>query len=168
MVNVVRKQTGTDAEPVQDAVIVDGQAAPGADQAAESAQEWGQIEADLGAGAAPVPAAPVETNTAAELLGALQLARAMVTPLFTWWPDFGQVWGDGQLQGIADAGGQVMDRHGWTMGGAMSEYGPYIALLGATAGPGLATYQAIKAHREDEARKARESANLGRTEQAPS
>lgn len=163
MVNVVKKPTG--GEPVEDAVVVPGQADT---ESADDAAAWSQLEADLGAGeAAPAPV-PVATNTAADLLGALQLARAMVTPLFAWWPDFGQVWNDGQLEGIADAGGQVMDRHGWTMGGAMQEYGPYIALLGATAGPGLATYQAIKAHREDEARKARESANRGRPEQTQS
>lgn len=112
----------------------------------------------LETGAAPAgPAAEAAPdNSAAELLGALQMARMMVAPMFTWWAEFGRVWGDDTLQGIAQGGALVMQRHGWTMGGVMGEFGPYIALAGATLPPSFVTYQAIKQRRDELERAARE------------
>jgi len=112
-------------------------------------------------GAAAPAAAPGQAvdapklSTADELLSALTMARMIVSPGFGWWPEFGQVWGDGTLRGIADAGAEVMQRHGVTMGEMWSQWGPYIALAGATLPPSLVTYQAIterKAEREREQR----------------
>lgn len=134
--------------------------------AADASQALASIEAEalaLETAAAPaapgVPAAaaaPAADNTAAELLGALQMARMMVAPMFQWWPAFGDTWSDAQLQGIAEGGALVMQRHGWTMGGVMGEFGPYLALAGATLPPSFVTYQAIKAHKEAQERAARE------------
>lgn len=115
---------------------------------------------DAGA-AGPAPGATTAlppSNNADDLRGALQLARVMLTPAFAWWPQFGEVWNDRTLDGIAAAGGQVMDRHGWTMGEVMTTWGPYVALAVATAPPVLATAQAVKAARraaEEEERRRR-------------
>lgn len=115
---------------------------------------FASLEAQAGAldGAAqaiPVAPAPPPSNNAAELEGALQLARMMCAPMLGWWPDFERVWGDRTLQGISQAGGAVMDKHGWTVSSIMGEYGPYIALVGATAPPAWVTWQAIKAKRAE-------------------
>lgn len=98
--------------------------------------------------AEPTPQQQAE-DTAAELRGALEMARLMVAPMFGWWSEFGHVWSDATLQGIATGGAAVMQRHGWTMGEAFSQFGPYIALGGALLPPCIATHQAIKARRED-------------------
>jgi hypothetical protein len=92
-------------------------------------------------------------DNAAELLGALEMARMMVAPMFSWWADFDRVWSDSTLKGIAQGGGAVMERHGWTMGGVLGEWGPYLALIGATAPPAFATYKAIQAHQVEQRRR---------------
>ena len=84
------------------------------------------------------------STAATELLCALQLARVIVLPAFEWWPEFARTWSDPQLQAIAQAGADVMTRHGWTMGELMAQWGPYIALAGATLPPCLVTYQAMR------------------------
>ncbi|MFT3665570.1 hypothetical protein [Piscinibacter sp.] len=116
--------------------------------------------ASLEAGAAPAAPSAAQTrqadSEAAELLGALQMARMMVAPMFGWWAQFGEVWSDQALERIAAGGALVMQRHGWTMGGLMGEFGPYIALAGATLPPSFVTWQAIKAHRAELERAARE------------
>jgi hypothetical protein len=122
--------------------------APGqADPLAAIAAEAARIEGEAAPPAVDGPPPPPTLTTAQELRGALDMARLMVAPMFGWWADFPRVWSDATLQGIAEAGGAVMDRNGWTMGGVWSEFGPYIALVGATAPPAFATVQAIKAHR---------------------
>lgn len=100
-------------------------------------------------------AAQVQT-VAAELLSILELARMAAAPAFAdWWPAYGQkVWTDEQLQAIAHHGAAVMERHGWTLGDAMSKWGPHIALIGATAPPAFATYKAIQWHKQQAAQAA--------------
>lgn len=100
--------------------------------------------------AAATPPAPPDTteeeiaDASGELLAALQLARMMVAPMFRWWKEFGSTWDDKTLDAIAAGGAAVMQKHGWTFGGVMSEFGPYIALGAATIPPALVTYQAIQ------------------------
>lgn len=94
---------------------------------------------------------------AAELAGALQLARLLVRPMFGWWPDFGTVWSDAQIRQIAQAGAEVCIKHGWTMGDLMAKWGPYVGLALATAPPCVATYQAIGAHKAALAAQARQA-----------
>lgn len=101
-------------------------------------------------------------NNAAELLEALTMARVLVSPMMAWWPEFATVWGDATLRKVADAGAQVMDRHGWTMGQAFTQFGPYIALAVATLPPLLVTRRAIK-----ERKQASEAPPHERAEQAP-
>jgi hypothetical protein len=111
------------------------------------------LEADASApGGVPGQAAAPAIDNAAEILGALQLARMMVAPMFKWWPEFKATWTDETLEGIATGGGAVMDKHGWTMGGLMNEFGAYIALATATAPPVFITLQAIKANRAEQQR----------------
>jgi hypothetical protein len=132
----------TDTKPATDP------ASPGLDAVMAQAQA---LEGTAGP-AAGVQAAPAVDN-AAELLGALEMARLMVAPMFSWWADFDRVWSDSTLKGIAQGGGAVMERHGWTMGGVLGEWGPYLALIGATAPPAFATYQAIKLHQVEQRRR---------------
>jgi hypothetical protein len=87
-------------------------------------------------------------SLAQDLTQALVMVRAMARPAFGWWEDFSQVWSDKALEGIGQAGALVMQRHGWTMGDLMTQWGPYIALIGATAPPVMVTAQAIKLRRE--------------------
>jgi hypothetical protein len=95
-----------------------------------------------------------QSQTEQELKAALEMVRMMAGPAFAWWPEFGECWSDKQLTAISAAGADVMQRHGWTMGEALSKYGPYLALAGATLPPSLATYQAIKARQEEAERQA--------------
>jgi hypothetical protein len=113
----------------------------GAQEAGQAARQAAQTEQQV-------------HSAQAELFGALQMARMMVAPMMGWWDQFPKVWSDETLQSIAEGGAMVMQRHGWTMGGVMGQFGPYIALGGATIPPALVTYQAIQ-HRkaEQEARR---------------
>jgi hypothetical protein len=133
---------------------------PGAaafDVIAEQARELDEQAAppappEAPAAAAPEPVAtapPAPPSDSAELFEALDLARVAVEPMFDWWPAYRPTWSDHALHRIADAGAAVMQRHGWTMGGLLNEYAPYIALALATAPPALTTYRAIEQHRRE-------------------
>lgn len=129
-------------------VATDAPAPPGDAFAALEAQA-DLIESGGAPGAQATPALAPD-NTEEELLAALTMARLMLAPAMGWWGEFGQVWNDATLRGIAEGGAAVMRKHGWTMGGLLSEWGPYLALIGATAPPAFATYQAIK-HKKEKA-----------------
>lgn len=112
-------------------------------------------------GAAIPPGAPGSVvqpgpSAADELYSSLAMARAMVAPMMAWWPDFGQVWGDGTLRGIAQAGADVMARHGLTVGQLMGQWGPYLMLVMAAAPPSFVTYQAIQQRKREEAQRPRQ------------
>lgn len=91
-----------------------------------------------------------------ELFSALEMLRMMAAPLMEWWPKFGETWNDRTLRGIAAGGAAVMQRHGWTMGEAWGQFGPYIALIGATLPPSLVTWAAIQERREQQRRQERQ------------
>lgn len=113
------------------------------------------LEVAQGAAQAEAEAKAAESTIEANRQGlreALAMARMVASPAFRWWEDFGACWSDGQLDAIADAGAQIMQRHQITMGELLSQYGPYVALAGATIPPGLATYTAIKARKAEQAR----------------
>ena len=103
-------------------------------------------------GGPPIPGSAEAAQTESALLAqntdeieqALQMARLMVAPMFRWWPQFADTWNDRALRGIAAGGSAVMVKHGWSMGDLFAEYGPYVALAGATIPPALVTYAAIK------------------------
>ena len=109
-------------------------------------------------------------NTATELAGALTMARAMLSPVMAWWPHYSAAWSDATIKQISQAGAEVMDRHGWTMGEAWSKYGPYVALAGALLPPCVVTYQAVQHHRtqvRQEAQRVERGAADGSHQQAP-
>lgn len=122
---------------------------------ADLEREAGAIEGVAAERAAPPP---IPDTTAAELLGALEMARLMISPGMAWWPAYGEVWNDRTLRGIADSGADVMQRHGWSMGDLLSQWGPYIGLIGATLPPSLVTWQAVKDRREQAEREAKSPA----------
>lgn len=138
--------------PEADELPEDGPGLDGAglDALAGIEREALALESEGAAPGGPVGPGPQGPDTAAELLQVLELVRGMARPLFADWPDFGQAWGDQTLQAMASHGGAIMDRHGWTMGEAMSQWGPYIGLLAATAPPALATMAHLK-HRKAQA-----------------
>lgn len=82
----------------------------------------------------------------AELLGALEMARALAEPAVMHWLDMQRTYSDARLAAIADSGAAVMTLHGWTVGEFMGKYAPYIALVGAVALPALETVSAYKRH----------------------
>lgn len=97
--------------------------------------------------AAEQQAAAFVASAAAELCGALQMARGMLLPLL---PDHkGQrlavVWNDQVLQQSAQAGAAIMQMHGWTLGGVMGKYGPYVMLVAVLAGPVIETRKIMAA-----------------------
>lgn len=115
-------------------------------------QEADALEGQQDQKAAEQAAAAVADLTAANrqaLRDALGMARMIAKPAMAWWPDFGTCWSDKQLDAISAAGAAVMARHDLTFGELAAQYGPYIALAGATLPPGLATYAAIKARRAE-------------------
>lgn len=83
-----------------------------------------------------------------QLRAALGMAKIAARPKFRWWSDFDACWSDDQLDAIADAGAQIMQMHGLSMGELMSRWGPYLALIMAAGVPALATYAAIQERRE--------------------
>lgn len=99
---------------------------------------------------APATVDALPTNTAAELESALTMARLMVAPMFNWWPEFSATWSDSTVKAISESGGAIMDKHGWSVGAVLGQWGPYIALIAAVGPPAFVTFQAIKA-REKEA-----------------
>lgn len=117
-----------------DAIADEAQALEGAADAKQAQAETKRAEVE-------------QQSAAAELRGALEMVRMIAAPALAWWPQFGQVWGDSQLDGISDAGAAVMQRHGWTVGDIMTKWGPYVALVGAVLPPSLVTYQAIQQRR---------------------
>jgi len=121
------------------------------DELAHLELQAASLEAGGAPGAAPGAAPPggAPDTTADELRQALVMVRMIVAPGFAWWEGFETTWSDSQLTNIAGAGAAVMQRHGVTMGELLSTWGPYIALVGATLPPAVATYTAIK-HRPKE------------------
>lgn len=93
----------------------------------------------------PATVEALPTNTAAELESALTMARLMVAPMFNWWPEFGATWNDATVRAISESGGAIMDKHGWSVGAVLGQWGPYIALIAAVGPPAFVTFQAIKA-----------------------
>lgn len=128
--------TAEDTGPDLSHLIADAEALEGAEIAAQAQTEAKAAESTI------------EANRAG-LRDALGMARMIASPAFQWWDDFGNCWSDNQLDAISDAGAQVMQRHNITMGELFTQYGPYIALIGATLPPGLATYTAIKARKAE-------------------
>lgn len=106
----------------------------------------------------PTTIEALPTNTATELEGALTMARLMVAPMFAWWPEFGVTWNDSTIKGVADSGGAIMDRHGWSVGEMLGQFGPYIALIAAVGPASFVTWKAIKARESEVARVGAEQA----------
>lgn len=127
----IKPQAGAEGGESLDALGAEAAALDGAPTAASQAQEVRQQE----------QAAEVLQSNEAELYAALDLARAMALPILP--ADKAEklraVWSDERLRAAAAAGAAVMARHQVSMGGLLSDYGPYIALFAALAPPVLET-----------------------------
>ncbi len=111
---------------------------------AQSAEQQGQADSQ----AAADKQGQRETDTlAADLSDTLAMVAAVAAPGM-WWLDaaqFEQLWGKKVQASIAASGADIMRRHGLSMGGVISQYGPYIALAGALGPSALATVRMYKA-----------------------
>lgn len=113
----------------------------GADRAIESAN------AELLAAANPEQAQHgAVVDDEAELRGLVELAAAMLGPVL---PKTAEVTKH-QAPQMAAAGAEIMRIHGWSMGGVLAKYAPYIALVVAVA-PVAATARAEMAGRKQAA-----------------
>jgi hypothetical protein len=92
----------------------------------------------------------------AELRGLVELAAAMLGPVL---PKTAAV-AKQQAPAMAAAGAEVMRLHGWTMGGVMAKYAPYIALIVAVA-PVASTARAEVAAQKEAAAQQKQAANDG-------
>lgn len=88
-----------------------------------------------------------ETDTLTDDLADTLAMVATVAGPGMWWlspEEFEKLWGKKVQAGIAASGAEIMRRHGLSMGGLMTQYGPYIALAGALGPSALATVHAYK------------------------
>lgn len=87
----------------------------------------------------------------ADLVSALNMAAAPARPAMWWLTDeqFSQLWGPHVRTAIAENGAEIMRRHGLTMGGLMTTYGPYIGLI-AALGPSVAATVTIYKQKKQE------------------
>lgn len=92
----------------------------------------------------------------AELRGLVDLAAAMLGPVL---PKTAAV-AKQQAPAMAAAGAEVMRLHGWTIGGMMAKYAPYIALV-VTALPVVTTARAEIAAQKAAAAQQKQAANDG-------
>jgi len=111
-----------------------------------------QAAAAEGAGqaAAEQQAASAEQREADTLAADLADTLAMMATVAgpgMWWltsDEFEKLWGKNVQKAIAQNGAAIMRRHKLTMGGLMTEYGPYIGLAGALGPSAFATVQGYK------------------------
>lgn len=143
MVKVVAKPSIGESEPVDDVTSFADLAAQ-ADAIDGGAAAPGQP----GSSIAAAPADPLVTMTG-ELYALLKLPRSLAAPRFAWWPEFGNVWSDDQLQTIAGALAAVCIDMGWSLNDLMGKYGPWIALGMAAGMPSFVTWSAIQDKRAE-------------------
>lgn len=94
-----------------------------------------ELGAQPGAAMAPDPAAQAQ----AEARELVQVVASLALPVLAWkWgDDLAAVYGPREQDRIADALGQVAHKRGWSISGAVGEWGPELALVAALAGPAL-------------------------------
>ena len=91
-----------------------------------------------------------------ELRGLVELAAAMLGPVLPKTAASAKA----QAPAMAAAGAEVMRLHGWTLGGVMAKYAPYIALVVSVA-PVAATARAEIAAQKAAAAQQQQAANDG-------
>ena len=108
--------------------------------AREAAALDGQPEQAAAAEVQAVSQALAKSN-AAELLGALMMARGLALPILPRHKAelLRDVWTDDVLHKVAEAGGNVLALHGQGVGNLLGQYAPYIILIGALVRPVLET-----------------------------
>lgn len=90
-------------------------------------------------GAAAPPAIDPASQAQAEARELVQVLASLALPFVAWkWgEDLAAVYGLREQERIADALGQVAHKRGWSIAGAVGEWGPELALVAALAGPAL-------------------------------
>lgn len=112
--------------------------------AREAASLDGQPEQAAAAEVQAVSLALAKSN-AAELLGALIIARGLALPILPRHKGdlLQDVWTDDVLNNVAEAGGNVLALHGQGVGNLLGQYAPYIVLIGALIRPVLETREIL-------------------------
>ena len=124
-----------------------------------------EVDGLAGAGAA-VPAqggAVLANHEVVEMEGVLTLMVGFVSPMF---PTLQRVYTPNNIKALATTAIPVMQKHGWSLSGAMSKWGAELALAAVAIPLGIQTYQAVnadmaamkKAKEEAEKKKAEEEA----------
>lgn len=94
-------------------------------------------------------------NNESELLVTLQAIRAMAFPMLAMVTDeqrmnaLANVWNDGVLGASAAAGAAVLEKHGWSMGSLMGDYGCYVMLVAALAPPIVMTKKILETPKKE-------------------
>lgn len=137
----------------QDVTDVTSRPVAAGESLADLAREADMLDAAPAAAAQAGAVAEAQAATAgneSELLVTLQAIRAMAFPMLAMVTDaqrmgaLGQVWNDDVLAQSAAAGAAVMEKHGWTMGSVMGQYGCYVMLVAALAPPIVMTKKILE------------------------
>jgi hypothetical protein len=103
-------------------------------------------------------------STGEQLSMMLKAARKGVVPLARRrlpGTAFEEIWSESQLEEIGQAWGIVFDVNGWTLGGVMDKWGPYVLAAVATAPPVYATYELVQEVKAQAAAAERQARNGG-------
>lgn len=87
------------------------------------------------------PIDPAVQALSAELYAMLQIPRDLIAPEFAWWPEFGKVWSDRQLQAIAGSFAALAAAQGWDAAELLGRYGPWLALAASAGLPAFTTWK---------------------------
>lgn len=110
----------------------------------------GQVDNPSDAGA-PAAQQVAQATASADLLDVLTMARDMAAPMvesmgYLKPGETAQIWTKARLTAIAEPLVAIMERHGIGMAEAMSQYGPYFALIVGLWAPSMQTWAAIQAN----------------------
>lgn len=129
----------------------DGPPPDQADTATGFADLLGHAEIlDSGAPGAPgtsiqtAPVDPVE-KMSGEIFALLKLPRNLAQKRFAWWPEFGLVWSDEQLQTIAAAFANLCNEMGWQVDDLTAN--PWVIMAAALGVPCFVTWDAVQDRR---------------------
>jgi hypothetical protein len=178
---MVKKTTANDAGPTAGNSDADRQV-PGAvedlealaveaETAAQAAQATQQTAVVTQQKAQERQAQDEAAAQAAEIAGLLCMVRDVTADMAT---DAGflpegrvvEIWTDERLGRIAAPLVTILQKHGGSLGQFMEQYGPYLALVAATAMPAVSTIKAVREHRAAKAETQPEAAPGGQQQPA--
>lgn len=145
--------------------------APASDQAGADSAGFADLvgQAEMLDGSAPgAPGTSIQTaapdpveKMAHEIFALLKLPRNLAQKRFAWWPEFGLVWSDDQLQTIAAAFANLCNEMGWQIDDLTAN--PWVIIAAALGVPCFVTWDAVQDRRAqlaaDQARQRQQTSN---------